>query len=48
MPVGERLYCQVDPFILLEIVVIVEGLQILVILEWPVVLFYYIRVKIYW
>jgi hypothetical protein len=46
MPAGERLHCQVDPFMPLEIVVAVEGLWTFVTLEWPVVLLSYIRVTV--
>jgi len=38
MPAGERLYCQVDPFMPLEIVVAIERLRALVTFKWPVVL----------
>jgi hypothetical protein len=38
----ERLYCQVEPFMSLEIVVAVEGFRALVTFEWPVVFLSYI------
>jgi hypothetical protein len=44
MPVRERLHCQVDPFMSLEIVVTGKGLRALVTFVWPVVLLSYIRV----